>query len=627
MIIRRSLGAAVLVCALAVYCMTAYPTITWWDSSNYSLASATLGVASPPGSLLLTLLGWPVARLSSPLTTARTLNYLAAAIAAATVVMVYALALRLIDMIHDAERNRGARRAVVTCTGAALGALTFAFTTTLWDYAVRFTPYILSALFTTFILGCMLAWWHSADRPSGTRWIFVLAFLFGLDFSVHRTNALLIPGAMAWVLIRWPRALSEARAIAAAAGGLVAGLLIQLFIIPLAAFSRSALDFNDPSNFRRFWDYIALKRLGGGFLLQLFPRNSNLVSVQSADLLRVLGDNFVGFPGAHGVLGPLPAVLAVIGLAAIWRRRARLAAALLVVLVLQILGTILYFNIPANYFRTFDRHYLPICVITGVLMAAGFATIYAAVASSVKRQSLALAAAGVIFVVIPVIQASSQWREHDASQRFFAHDWAVNSLQDLPPHAIYLTFGDNDTFPVMYVQAVEGLRRDVRIINQSIAHAPDYIERSRRRDPRFPLSVTITPDSLALHPGDRPITYAATIASAGATNAAPLRVDGLYWRVVADSARRMNLDLTRANILERPSYRGFADRRVVVDDATRSMAYSYYEAAKALLVEEHARGLTAQCRVDQSRFLTALPFDRLSMPASYRTSFMATCGD
>src|SRR5688572_10324648 len=64
----------------AAFWRTAYPTITWWDSSNYSLAAATLGVTSPPGSLLLTLLGWPVARLPSSLAPAYRLNLLAGAL-------------------------------------------------------------------------------------------------------------------------------------------------------------------------------------------------------------------------------------------------------------------------------------------------------------------------------------------------------------------------------------------------------------------------------------------------------------------------------------------------------------------------------------------------------------------
>src|SRR5512143_2867143 len=73
----------------AVFWRAAYPTITWWDSSSYSLAAATLGVASPPGSLLLTLLGWPVAHLAGGTSTAHALNLFAGWLAAGAVTLVF----------------------------------------------------------------------------------------------------------------------------------------------------------------------------------------------------------------------------------------------------------------------------------------------------------------------------------------------------------------------------------------------------------------------------------------------------------------------------------------------------------------------------------------------------------
>ena len=53
---RRYTIALVWLAAFAVFALTAYPTITWWDSSSHSLAAATLGVTPPPGSLVLTLI-------------------------------------------------------------------------------------------------------------------------------------------------------------------------------------------------------------------------------------------------------------------------------------------------------------------------------------------------------------------------------------------------------------------------------------------------------------------------------------------------------------------------------------------------------------------------------------------
>ncbi len=212
---RRSQIVPALVVALAagVFWRTAYPTITWWDSSSYSLAAATLGVNSPPGSLLLTLIGWPVARLSFGVSPAHALNLFAGLLAAVTSALVYVVALASLRIAGFAGRGNTA-----TALGAAAGALTFAFSGTLWTYATQFTPYVLTAVFTGLILWTMLRWWSDADRPDAWAWLALLGLLFGLDFSVHRTNALLIPGAVVWILLRRPTTLRSPTAIFAGAG-------------------------------------------------------------------------------------------------------------------------------------------------------------------------------------------------------------------------------------------------------------------------------------------------------------------------------------------------------------------------------------------------------------------------
>jgi hypothetical protein len=600
-----------------VFARTAYGTITWWDSSSYSLAAATLGIASPPGSVILTLLGWPVAKLVSPPEVAHALNVFAALIASATVAMVCVNAIKVL------ESSSRERVAAGTMIGAAFGALLFASTTTLWDYAIRFTPYGLSALFTTVLLFVMLAWWRRADESNAWRLLVLLSFLFGVDFSVHRTNALLIPGALAWVLIRKPSSALSLRTIGLSIIALALGLSIQLLVIPMAARGGSPLNFSNPNSLPRLWDYVTLKQLGGGFLLNVFPRKSSVWGTQVADVAHILRDNFFDRSGPLGMLGFAPGAASIVGAIALLRLNVRLGIALLAVIAIHVVATILYFNIPANFFRSFDRHYLPICVVIGTVGAFGVASA-ADWATRVRGRVAPLIVAGTI-AIVPIAQMASNYHRHDASRRFFAHDWATNALAQLPPNAVYLTVGDNDTFPVMYVQAVEGVRRDVTIINTSIATLTEWRRRNRALDPTFPLSATTTVDSIVRSPNfPRPIAYAIT--GVGMAPKDSTRFAGLHWLAASPSARTVDVTTARRNLLEISKYRGYADSSVDIDSTTPVMAAQYYYAMLELLSAERATAGIDQCRADRDVFVRQVPPERVSLPKDLRSSFESACG-
>ncbi|HYM94557.1 MAG TPA: DUF2723 domain-containing protein, partial [Chitinophagaceae bacterium] len=82
-------------------------------------------------------------------------------------------------------------------------------------------------------------------------------------------------------------------------------------------------------------------------------------------------------------------------------------------------------------------------------------------------------------LVAPLIMAQQEWDDHDRSTKTLPPDMARDYLESCAPNAILFTFGDNDTYPLWYAQEVEGVRPDIRIINNSLLGIDWYINQLR----------------------------------------------------------------------------------------------------------------------------------------------------
>ncbi|HEY9082839.1 MAG TPA: DUF2723 domain-containing protein [Vicingaceae bacterium] len=140
-----------------------------------------------------------------------------------------------------------------------------------------------------------------------------------------------------------------------------------------------------------------------------------------------------------------------------------------------------YTNPPSPQPRERDYAYVGSFYVFAIWIALGVYALYEILGKKIQRLASAGLVTTVCLLAVPVLMANQNWDDHDRSKRYTARDFAKNYLSSCAPNAILFTNGDNDTFPLWYVQDVEGFRTDVRVVNLSLLNTDWYIEQMRRK--------------------------------------------------------------------------------------------------------------------------------------------------
>lgn len=188
----------------------------------------------------------------------------------------------------------------------------------------------------------------------------------------------------------------------------------------------------------------------------------------------------------------IPLFLGLFGLFLHFYKDQKMAFAYLVLFLLMGVLTALYQNQQEPQPRERDYFYAGCFYIFAVWIGLGA---YGLI-KGLKDRSVTLPVTAVTliisFLIVPVNMAVGGWGIHSRAGDWIPFDYPYNILQSCEKDAILFTNGDNDTFPLWFLQDVEGIRRDIRVVNLSLGNTLWYLDQLKNREPwgakKVPLS-------------------------------------------------------------------------------------------------------------------------------------------
>ncbi len=198
-------------------------------------------------------------------------------------------------------------------------------------------------------------------------------------------------------------------------------------------------------------------------------------------------------PGYPNKYYAIPFILGLLGMYYHFRKDVRTGTAMAVLFFIMGLGLVMYFNMSEPQVRERDYFFIGSFQVFALWAGLGVYSIVEMIRDKASRnEAVGLAITVLLLVAGPVNMLANNYRTHDRSLNYVAYDYAYNLLQSCDQDAILFTGGDNDTFPVWYLQYTAGIRRDVRVVNLSLLNTSWYSKQLKNERPYGAKTVSIS---------------------------------------------------------------------------------------------------------------------------------------
>ncbi len=496
--------ASVFVVLVSVYLYTIAPTVSLWDCGEFIACSHILGVPHPPGTPFYILLGRIFDILFPFREVAKRINFLSVLSGALAGAVLYLVILKVLGRFNE---NKGKEHLLGTHLIALFSSIGAGLCFSVWDSSVEAEVYALSTLIIVMGLWLTLHWSEHRREKGDNNYLLLLAYLLFLSIGVHLLPLLLVPGILVFlILIEW-KVLKDYRLI-----GIVLVLAFigfsTYFVLMIRAHANPGINEANPTTFAKLLEVISRKQYGKE--IDLLPRHTswetNLSLIPAfIEQLKVFFKYFSWqfFPYPRTDTGVLLRYLSLFGtymyvLTGVWgmwihfKKDKESFWLVFILFILLTLGLVVYLNHefspsdpnPAHQPREpRERDYFWSSGFFFFMfyVAIGLYWIWGRLRKRVPRYALVIIVLAGFMGFIPLV---SNIKSH-ANRRgnWLAHDYAHNLLVGADENSVLFTYGDNDTFPVWFIQEVKGFRKfdagkkkGVRLGNFSLMNTNWYIK-------------------------------------------------------------------------------------------------------------------------------------------------------
>ena len=487
-----------------LYALTLSRTTAFWDTSEYIATGHILGIPHQPGNPLFVVLSraWSVLLAPLGVPVAIRFNLFSALMSAGAHAMWFLVVHHILCFFSEDRRFR--------LVGASAAVLVSATAFTVWNQSnVNEKVYTVSLLTIAVLSWLAFRWQERLAKGKDDNLLVLMAFLLALSVGNHLMAFLAAPAIGLFILFVRPQTLLNWRLYAAGIAAVILGLSIHLFL-PIRAALDPVINEAAPTCENIGSALLAVVTYGRdgcellaealkrsqyekpGLLPRLAPLWSQAVNyLQYFDWqwARSLDGNSTVFTTLR-----LPFTMLFTGLG-VWgaiehARRDRASFVFIGTLFATLsFGLLFYMNFKYGFslqapvqdrllheVRERDYFFTVGFSVWGLWAGIGIATLWREAA---REMGAGLTKASPILglALIPLVLNFS-WASR--ADDYAARDWAHNLLMSVEPYGVLFTNGDNDTFPLWYLQEVEGIRRDVTVIVTSYLNTDWYTGQLKR---------------------------------------------------------------------------------------------------------------------------------------------------